>query len=81
MTAQGDCYLLRTDERGWLVTEPKFEVQNLLEVIKSYYEENSGEDQRYILKTYENLTDTNLSVTFSSKYAMLDELKKNTYYL
>ena len=51
-------------------------------MMKAYFDEPiavPGDDQRYIVKTYESTTNSNLAVTYNNRYVMLDEVRKLMY--
>ncbi len=48
-------------------------------MIKSYFEDPvvvPGDEQKYIVKSYEETTNTNIAVTYNNRYTMNEDIKK-----
>lgn len=90
VSTAGECVLMYSDAQGWVLTEPKFEAKKLrffliiflisiLDMIKGFFEDSSSsatsEEQKYIAKTYEPISNTNISITYNNKYIMMDDMK------
>ncbi len=51
-------------------------------MIKATFDESAaapGDEQRYIIKTYEETTNSNLAVTYNNRYLMIEDVKKLMY--
>jgi len=53
-----------------------------MDVLKTNFEETGmgSDEQKYIVKSYESTTNSNIAVTYNNRFTMSEDLKKLLYF-